>query len=132
MGWFSTRVSAGKTYDICSLSEPSSAYAKPDYKLFRSVCPSWDNTARKKSRGTIFCNGSPSIYQNWLKNAVQETISTFPESDERLIFINAWNEWAEGLISNRIRSSVMLGLMQRVGPWWGDKGLAISRISTYW
>ncbi len=86
----------GKTYDIRSLSERSSNYTKPDYKLFRSVCPSWDNTARKKNRGIIFCNGSPSVYSNWLKNAMQETISAFAEPDERLIFINAWNEWAEG------------------------------------
>lgn len=87
---------SGKTYDICSLSEQSFDYSKPDYKLFRSVCPSWDNTARKKSRGTIFCNGSPSIYRKWLRNAVRETIASFPEADERLVFINAWNEWAEG------------------------------------
>jgi glycosyltransferase involved in cell wall biosynthesis/ubiquinone/menaquinone biosynthesis C-methylase UbiE len=86
----------GKTYDICSLSGQSGNYSKPDYKLFRSACPSWDNTARKKGRGTIFCNGSPAIYLNWLKNAVRETIETFPEPDERLVFINAWNEWAEG------------------------------------
>lgn len=87
---------SGKTYDICSLGEQSSAHPKPDYKFFRSVCPSWDNTARKKSRGTIFCNSSPSVYGRWLKNAVRETIATFPEPDERLVFINAWNEWAEG------------------------------------
>jgi glycosyltransferase involved in cell wall biosynthesis len=31
-----------------------------------------------------------------LENALVETRSRFADSDERLVFVNAWNEWAEG------------------------------------
>jgi glycosyltransferase involved in cell wall biosynthesis/SAM-dependent methyltransferase len=67
----------------------------PHYPLFRGVMPSWDNTARCKERGSIFLKSSPEDYFNWLSNAVQETRLRHA-GDERIVFINAWNEWGEG------------------------------------
>ncbi|WP_245478259.1 MULTISPECIES: glycoside hydrolase family 99-like domain-containing protein [unclassified Mesorhizobium] len=32
----------------------------------------------------------------WLSNAVVDTSDRFADFDSRLIFVNAWNEWAEG------------------------------------
>ena len=71
-------------------------YRKPDYMLFRGVCPSWDNTARRKGKATIYANSSPRGYQEWLTNAVTETCTRISNPEERLVFVNAWNEWAEG------------------------------------
>jgi lipopolysaccharide biosynthesis protein len=64
------------------------------YKRYPSVFPMWDNSARKKEGAIIFKESSPELYYNWLN----ETIINFqPFSDnENFIFINAWNEWAEG------------------------------------
>jgi lipopolysaccharide biosynthesis protein len=76
--------------------ERSHEYKKPRYALFRSVCPSWDNTARKKNKGTVFLNSSPQGYQEWLSHAITETCNRISNPEERLIFVNAWNEWAEG------------------------------------
>ena len=87
---------AGTVYDWQIFVERSRNYQKPDYKLFRSVCPSWDNTARRKSKGTIFLNSTPEGYQEWLKNAVAETCTRIVNPEEKIIFVNAWNEWAEG------------------------------------
>ncbi len=67
----------------------------PPYKLFRGVFPSWDNTARRKVGPTIFVHSSPEHYAFWLSAAAAQTIQRH-EGDERLLFINAWNEWAEG------------------------------------
>ena len=66
----------------------------PDWKFYPCICPSWDNTARRKSGATIFINASPLKYRKWL----DATIRRFKpfSSDENFIFINAWNEWAEG------------------------------------
>ena len=36
----------------------------------------------------------PAIYERWLASAIDRAQSA-PE-DQRLVFINAWNEWAEG------------------------------------
>lgn len=68
----------------------------PSYPLFWGVCPSWDNTARRKNKGTALLDAHPVLYQGWLMNAIRDTIRRFSHPDERLIFINAWNEWAEG------------------------------------
>lgn len=62
---------------------------------FRGVFPSWDNTARRGSRGTVILNGTPENYEYWLSEAMRKTVEDYP-GRERLLFLNAWNEWAEG------------------------------------
>jgi len=86
----------GKVYDWRVFVERSENYSTVDYKLFRSVCPSWDNTPRRKKNGTVFYNSEPLLYERWLKNAIDDTVAHQSNPEERLIFINAWNEWAEG------------------------------------
>jgi lipopolysaccharide biosynthesis protein/glycosyltransferase involved in cell wall biosynthesis len=65
------------------------------YTLFKSVMPSWDNTARRQDNSHIFINSSPENYRKWLSQVVKYTTQHLPE-DKRFIFVNAWNEWAEG------------------------------------
>lgn len=67
----------------------------PRYTLFRTVMPSWDNTPRKQNASTIFLNATPPLYKEWLAHAIAYTDKNLT-SDERLVFINAWNEWGEG------------------------------------
>ncbi len=67
----------------------------PDYTLFRSVMPAWDNTPRRQDSSATFINSSPEAYEYWLGKAVEYMI-TRHTGDERLVFINAWNEWGEG------------------------------------
>lgn len=71
-------------------------YETPEYKLFRGVNPAWDNTPRRPHDGAILVNSSPSAYKAWLDAAAADAKNRFDDPDERLIFINAWNEWAEG------------------------------------
>ena len=87
---------AATVYDWRALVERSKSYKRPEYKLFRGVNPAWDNTARRKNKGSILLHSSPRGYQEWLYNAIADTRARFAQPDERLIFINAWNEWAEG------------------------------------
>jgi lipopolysaccharide biosynthesis protein len=72
------------------------ALAKPlcGYEQFRCVTPSWDNSARRASGATIMVGSSPKLYREWLEGIVRQTLSKPP--DRRIVFINAWNEWAEG------------------------------------
>lgn len=66
------------------------------YKTFRTVFPSWDNTARKAyTNAYIFDGSTPEIYGKWLKYAIKATQKDM-NADERIVFINAWNEWGEG------------------------------------
>jgi lipopolysaccharide biosynthesis protein len=86
---------AGIVYDWRVFMERSRHYRQPPYTLYRGVCPSWDNTARRDNHGIVFQHSSPRGYQQWLYNAIEDTCNRFSDPDERLIFINAWNEWAE-------------------------------------
>ncbi|WP_172371420.1 glycoside hydrolase family 99-like domain-containing protein [Mesorhizobium sp. NZP2234] len=86
----------GKVYDWTELLNRSRAYPQVPYTLFRGLCPSWDNTARRMEAAYILVNASPSRYKQWLANAVVDTCDRFADFDSRLIFVNAWNEWAEG------------------------------------
>jgi lipopolysaccharide biosynthesis protein len=63
--------------------------------VFRAVCPSWDNTARTGRRALVLLNETPANYEYWLAESIRRTVQDFPE-EERFVFINAWNEWAEG------------------------------------
>ncbi|QDA59353.1 glycosyl hydrolase [Hymenobacter jejuensis] len=68
--------------------------AQSKYKLFPGVTPDWDNSARRKQDATIFLGSTPELYENWLRDVVKKFKPYSKE--ENFIFINAWNEWAEG------------------------------------
>lgn len=57
------------------------------------VFPSWDNTVRRAS-ATIIENHDAGQYKRWLDDAMSRVASR--TADHRLVFLNAWNEWAEG------------------------------------
>lgn len=79
---------------------------RPGYKLFPGVTPGWDNSPRRKADAIIFKDGEPKTYGRWLRYAVSESLRCF-KGDERLVFINAWNEWAEG---NHLEPDLKWGL----------------------
>lgn len=66
---------------------------KFDFPTYKSVTPSWDNDARKKGAGTVFYGSNPLLYGHWLNKTLERETS---KSQSPLVFINAWNEWAEG------------------------------------
>lgn len=69
---------------------------KPNYyKVFRGCMLSWDNTARRKNASNIFHYSDPNEYKKWVSGLIDYT-KTYNNEDEQYIFINAWNEWAEG------------------------------------
>jgi len=85
----------GRFFDYNVAAELMSQKRAAGYTLFKSVMPSWDNTARRQNDSHIFINSTPAAYKFWLIDVVNYTRENLPE-DRRLVFINAWNEWAEG------------------------------------
>lgn len=67
----------------------------PKYNRFRGVMPSWDNTARRQDNSYCFINAEPGVFQIWLETVIQQT-RRLKHGDEKVVFVNAWNEWAEG------------------------------------
>jgi len=85
----------GTVYDYEEYVKSENYLKKVPYTLFKCVCPSWDNTARKPNNASIFHNTNPDIYKKWLSNVIDYTKKN-NHSEEQLVFVNAWNEWAEG------------------------------------
>lgn len=61
---------------------------------FRSIMVGWDNTPRRGENGIVIQDTTPEKFGRRLNDLV-ESLMTHP-FEERIIFINAWNEWAEG------------------------------------
>ncbi len=67
----------------------------PAYPLVKTVVPHWDNDARREGRGFTMHGSTPALYEGWLQGAIRYAEQN-PFNDQPLVFINAWNEWAEG------------------------------------
>lgn len=66
-----------------------------DHKQYPSIMPSWDNACRRVGQPFMaYKNCTPDLFGKWAEHTL-ETFKPFSK-DENLVFINAWNEWAEG------------------------------------
>ena len=81
-----------KFYDYGSVISRMLAEEEPGYRRFSCVNPQWDNSARRKKDAVILKDSSPELYGRWLEAAVKKSLT----ADNPVLFINAWNEWAEG------------------------------------
>ena len=88
---------AGQAFEYADLPERILANQTDEYRLFPGVCPGWDNEARRPGRSMSYTGASPALYEQWLRRA-SDIAATAAEPDERIVFINAWNEWAEGAV----------------------------------
>ena len=87
----------GEIYDYKELADFELTRTEPSEKLFRSTMLSWDNTARRGTGSRIFSNFSIETYQKWMTHICRNVLKDDKYSeDEKIVFVNAWNEWAEG------------------------------------
>ena len=85
----------GNVMEFKNIAESYLAHKYNSLNIFHTVFPSWDNTARTGNRALIVSNGTPANYEYWLAETIRKTSRQYGDQ-ERFIFINAWNEWAEG------------------------------------
>lgn len=64
------------------------------YPRFDAVFPGWDNSPRRGEESWVIHGNTPAAYEAWLRLAVRRALDRPP--DQRVVFVNAWNEWAEG------------------------------------
>jgi lipopolysaccharide biosynthesis protein len=67
---------------------------KPQNKHFNCVMPDWDNSPRKKKNAFILHGSTPELFKTWLQHSCEQ--AEVYSNQENFVFINAWNEWAEG------------------------------------
>ena len=81
-------------YDYRKYIEKAVSAPRGVVKQFPCIFPSWDNTARKKRDAVIIQNSNLTLFEQWLKVSIDSVMQY--GKDEQLVFVNAWNEWAEG------------------------------------
>ena len=87
---------AGSVHDYSSMVSNSLNKVDEGYTCYKAATMAWDNTARRNDRASIFTNVSAGKFHRWMsgiENMYQQ--NNVPNKD-KLLFVNAWNEWAEG------------------------------------
>ena len=62
-------------------------------KMIPCAFTDWDNTPRHKERGYLYQGVSPDKFKSYFKQLIDNTKNFY---DTDMIFVFAWNEWAEG------------------------------------
>ena len=86
------RVAEAKVYDYKTKRDLTEQGSKP---LYRTVMLGWDNAARRKSKWTAYHHFSLKSLYDWTLTVCDQARRDF-KSNERFVFVNAFNEWAEG------------------------------------
>lgn len=66
-----------------------------EYKIYPTILPSFDNSCRRINQPYMLLkNSTPELFGKWAEYVLSEFEPY--SSEENLVFVNAWNEWAEG------------------------------------
>nr|WP_301287257.1 glycoside hydrolase family 99-like domain-containing protein [Sphingobium sp. OAS761] len=83
------------------------------WPVHRGAMLGWDNMARRGMNARIYHGATPFAFRRWIKGIAEQEAARGGDG-ESLMFINAWNEWAEGTYLEPDES-------------WGDARLAAFR-----
>jgi lipopolysaccharide biosynthesis protein len=69
-------------------------------KLQPGVCPDWDNSPRRENRAHILIGATAEQFGAWTRRAALATSGKLETGQLHapFLFVNAWNEWAEGAV----------------------------------
>jgi glycosyltransferase involved in cell wall biosynthesis len=85
----------GYMEDYLALATDQVSLPLPPFVRYRGAMMAWDNSARRGKNAHIVIRSSPGMYQRLFSRLVEQTMQ-LRKVQEPLLFINAWNEWAEG------------------------------------
>jgi lipopolysaccharide biosynthesis protein len=80
-------------------------------EYFPGVMVNFDNTARRQWRPDVWFGANPYTFRRWLSAAAEAVAER--EFERRLVFVNAWNEWAESAVlepSDRFGPTMLLAV----------------------
>ncbi len=72
------------------------AWSELDPNHYPGAMVAFDNTARRQNASDFWYGSNPYRFRRWL--AALLTAVSDRERDHRVIFVNAWNEWAEAAV----------------------------------
>lgn len=85
----------GRIFSYVDFMTKSLIPKKVNFDLYKTVFPGWDNTARRDNNASIYADGTANHYKYWLKECIRHAKRNLSPSSQ-FVFVNAWNEWAEG------------------------------------
>ncbi len=84
-----------KVYDYRSLRNQSQRVrAEFSHPFYPTIFAGWDNTPRRGRGSIILLDDGPQEFEDGLAELIDAAADV--PLDDRVIFVNAWNEWAEG------------------------------------
>jgi len=83
-----------RTFDYGRWGDHDNPPAQPGVVQYPCVGPGWDNTPRLGRDGLVYVNYSPQMFRAKVRRAAGQLADRPPQ--DRLLFVKAWNEWAEG------------------------------------
>ena len=86
----------GQVWDYISGAQWALARAPPEYTFLRGVMTGWDNTPRLPHNGHHVRQRASGQLRALARRRSSRRTRATRSGDERMVFINAWNEWAEG------------------------------------
>lgn len=95
-GLFPRGFLAHRFADYGALVQAMQAKPAPAWRRMRCVTPGFDNSPRRAQGATVVQGSTPEAYGAWLEWALRAEAAAAWPADEQLVFVNAWNEWAEG------------------------------------
>lgn len=85
----------GRIYDYGKIVDYYCSRPETLYRRYRGPMLAWDNTPRHDERAVVFHDVTADKYERWIRDSLNHARRRFV-GEERLLFVNAWNEWAEG------------------------------------
>jgi hypothetical protein len=62
--------------------------------VYPTIFPGWDRTPRTNDSEGVYINSTPENFRRHLEQALQ--LVAHKPLEHRILFLRAWNEWAEG------------------------------------
>lgn len=78
--------------DLVDISVKKQCDNYSERKKYYCVFPRWDNTSRHRYKGFVVDESTPDLFYRYIKSLKDKM-----DNEEDFLFINAWNEWAEGM-----------------------------------
>jgi hypothetical protein len=91
LGIMTGNIKAFDYEQACQLMER----ARPAHPHIPGFFCGWDNTARRGRKAIVLTGSMPNAFARGLRVVLKSVSNRSPE--HRIVFLNAWNEWAEGM-----------------------------------
>jgi lipopolysaccharide biosynthesis protein len=91
---FHSRLPLNRPFTFAKVARRSVALSSPE-GTYGGVFVGWDNTPRRQLAGTVVLPPTKEEFKEFVNAKIQKTVN---EYHTRYLFVNAWNEWAEGTV----------------------------------